>query len=600
MGKVRIERQAGLFMLIMTLLVCSGSIKGMTDWVGNENAVSSINYRSSTNGNRFTVWYPGDKKAVDIYSETPYPLIIILPGTESKEYTSFSANLARQGYIVCMFPYPYNTSAGYKNTMAKNRAIAANQMISTMLALNLKASSLFYGVIDKNAVGICAQGLDGYAAEIVCGAATEQKYVDKRIKAGFLLSPDNSQFKTNVNKKIEAPVFFMLDAQTTRAIDRDVYVNCAATPKYLAVIAPTASLSQKTNLRLLYGKGFFDRYLKEALGAEEVLTQRDPQFAAYEYAIDADTPVMAIEEENSDENDDLQADSAPATTAANPINSLFGGLTGSGSTGGLGSLLGGLTGSSSPGSGLVSNSNSTNPIGMLGGLLGGNSNSSITNLLRGSVGGATGSGSTSSQTQATNNTTSFSTGNNDDQTNMVDPKTIRLPLALVAAPGLHAELTKGTPHVFDGIATALQNDNFNSSSEVISFNDIAARQFLGIDDPNFTTIGNLDAYIPGKTHIQYDEKNGIAGIYYIAPKSSSLLNSSVAPDGFLTTAYGSCIVYIYCNPITGVYIQIDLYPGIFGQIVRLTGMVPTMSNRSGNSTDGLSNLFGGSTDSIKK
>ncbi|MFH1246056.1 MAG: hypothetical protein V1662_06195 [Candidatus Omnitrophota bacterium] len=251
------------------------------------------------------------------------------------------------------------------------------------------------------------------------------------------------------------------------------------------------------------------------------------------------------------------------------LGNLLGGLTGSGGTGGIGNLLGGLTDSNS-GTGLSDNWQEVPAYGTELETIAAAQETTSSDNTTDNDADAPSSDISSELTNSINTTeeeTKTTPENNDNQTAMVDPKTIRLPLVQVHGdtPAKYGGLTQGTPGVIDAIVRGMGNNNTTS----ISINDIAAYQFLGIEDPHFTDTQGFSGFLPSdKGHLQTDKQNNICAIYYVAPELPSLHRSLMAvnPGGSITRTMGNIITYIYYEPHK-LYLQIDFYPGIMGNLL---------------------------------
>ncbi|MFH1246075.1 MAG: CAP domain-containing protein [Candidatus Omnitrophota bacterium] len=286
----------------------SGSGSGNTTTAGNGAALSVTMTTCNTtytlaDGTKkdlvITIWYPSSGNAVAA-AGAPYPLVVFSHGmllgnaTQSRFITS---GLASKGYIVCATTH--EDSVYYRGTKDaspltkgfNDRPLDVQAIITEMLRLNNTSGSLFYGMIDENAIGMMGHSLGGWTSELVCGGTPpgQESLADSRVKAGVLFDPASI---AAVFSSIHVPMmcFFGANSFMKSHGNGSIYESLNP-PKYVATVEGLSHMdfsdlgSSKPGAQavLRYTIAFFDRYLKGDLSTEQILETKDQTFTSYEY-----------------------------------------------------------------------------------------------------------------------------------------------------------------------------------------------------------------------------------------------------------------------------------------------------------------------------
>lgn len=259
----------------------------------------------------------------------PYPLIIFNHGFNASgmQYLSVTECIAGEGFIVAapdfkdgfglgFFNQTVLTSAEGDEEDAEPRSILetvddffrdtylsyleyrlkeAGFVVDQMLELNRDSGSPFYNLINEDAIGMSGHSLGGLAILGLIGAHSDESMKDERIKAALLLSSPAYPFEDNISR-IDIPIMVMHGDYDLLLMRPEVEwwatYDRANPPKFYLVIkganhftfSNTTCQSSDSRVRVIneYALAFFNRYLKQDLGAEEKLQEPDDMLMIYE------------------------------------------------------------------------------------------------------------------------------------------------------------------------------------------------------------------------------------------------------------------------------------------------------------------------------
>lgn len=272
-----------------------------------------------------------------------YPLVIFSHGAYGSGYNAayFMEYLARQGYIAVAPDYIDTKPPQYEEEIAfsriktgktfsnlqvlraakgfvedaeantefmlsyieEHRLNRTTFIIDVMLTYNRWPSSVFYQVINEQAIGMMGHSLGGLTTLAKTGAYPDKSYTDERIKASLLFSAPAYPFLNTINQ-IDIPIMMMVGDNDEpnygpKDVPRRAVYDSAVPPKYLLILKDSTHFTfgnsgagktplyqavetvPQTSAIARYGATFFNKYLKNDLSANEQLNKTDSALAYY-------------------------------------------------------------------------------------------------------------------------------------------------------------------------------------------------------------------------------------------------------------------------------------------------------------------------------
>jgi len=187
--------------------------------------------------------------------------------------------------------------------MERFRLGKARFVIDVMLQEGTRRDSLFYGVIDRDAIGISGHSLGGLTTLGLIGAHPREELRDPRVKAALALSSGVYPYEDRISR-IQTPLMTMHgdhDEPMNPDYPRGLLYERANPPKYYLVLRDathftfgntpcqqysTISDCQASDPRVRainsYSSAFFEKYLKNSTEADRQLSRTDPILLLYE------------------------------------------------------------------------------------------------------------------------------------------------------------------------------------------------------------------------------------------------------------------------------------------------------------------------------